>query len=186
MILWLVFLGGPGLVLSQQKLPSQEIPKERCYSFMRDGDIWAVCGGKQAQISQKAKASGYSISPDGSSLALIVDEVASGPSTHSRAKLVLVDLTSQFKTNVAATEFNRLSPTCGTILGFRGGSWIATDVLTGSVMKTSFKNFFACDSQRHTLLGWNDANGTSARMTIQLGGQDADVFKIVLNGGAPP
>jgi hypothetical protein len=150
---------------------------------MRDGNIWAFCGGRSAQISQKARASNYAISPDGSSLALIVDEVASGPSTHPRAKLVLVDLSSQFQTNVAATEFNHLSSTCGTILGFRGGSWIATDVPTGSVMKTSFKNFFACDSHRHTLLGWNDANATSARMTIQLGGKDADVLTIFLNGG---
>jgi hypothetical protein len=168
---------------TEQKLRSSEGQHGLCYSFMHNGDIWAVCEGKREHIALHGKASNYAISPDGAILALILEDAASGRTLGPRARLMLVDLKSQFKTTVTVTEFIHLSSTCGTILGYRGGSWTATDVLTGSVLDTSFRHFFACDSERHTVLGWNDNIGTSGRMVLRANRTDIDAGSVFLNGG---
>lgn len=179
----------PITLLSRQStptpLPSRELPpsKSLCYAFLREGDVWTVCGGKREHIVFGGEVLHYAVSSDGSYFAFLSKPHQSRQGAPANNNLVLISLGPGFETTRTQTEFRFLRPTCGTILAFRAGSGDATDVFTGRVLNFPPDRFFRCSSDRRVIVGWAELNATSSELIVTMNGKEEKRVPIFINGG---
>jgi len=174
--------GMPVLTAAKQNAQAA-LPKDLCYSFLRDGDVWTLCGGKQEHLPLNGRVWHYAVSSDGSSFAFITEEPSSTRGGIAHKKLQVVSLKSEHKTEVKETSLDFLSASCGAIVGYQAGTRETRDVTSGQLLSISSRQFIKCDSSRRTIVGWDDLNAKSATLTVQVNETEAEKVPASTTGG---
>jgi hypothetical protein len=161
------------------------VGKTLCYAFLREGDVWTACNGKRQKVQLKAAGTvmHYAVSSNGANLALLLDRSKPDQRGIVVKNLVVASLRSPAEVPVKSTEWQFVRATCGTILGYSPGSWLATDIFTGKAVEYPPDRAFRCDAWRNVVVGWNDVHIMSTELLLRVHAMPDRTIAAFVNGG---
>lgn len=161
------------------------VDKTLCYAFLRDGDVWTACNGRREKVQLKAAGTvmHYAVSSNGANLALLLDRSKPDERGIVVKDLVVASLGSLAEEPAKSTEWQFVRATCGTILGYSPGSWLATDIFNGKAVEYPPDRAFRCDAGRNAVMGWNDVHIMSTELLLRVRAMPDRRIAAFVNGG---
>lgn len=148
------------------------VAQSPCFAYLRDGDVYAKCGGSQLRLTYAANFADFAISDDGANIAVkresVIGKTSDDSGTLGDCRVELYSLSTAASVSSIEHSCGDLYASCGTILledHIKG----VHDVIAGKKLQIAGYRRFVCSADRSIVVGWpgyNDQNFSLGTTTI--------------------
>lgn len=154
-------------------LHESAVAQSSCYAYLRDGDVYATCGGSRLRLTNTADLSDFAISNDGAAIAVEREHIIGRTADKSGA---LLDCTVELYGLSAISSASSIEHSCGDLYASCGTILLedratgVVDVRAGKKLQIDGYRRFVCNADRSVVAGWpgyNDQNFSLGTTTIR-------------------